>query len=99
MPNWNLDANIWSKGWKIISVYGATLEDIDLDFVTEYIHKIGYAKTAVEYLKQNKNFVIAGDKISTAAILLFGKNPQRFFPGPVFALSALTELKRKLEEI
>jgi ATP-dependent DNA helicase RecG len=60
-------------------VYGATLEDIDLDFVAEYVHRIGYTKTAEEYLRQNKNFV-NGDKISTAAILLFGKNPQHFFP-------------------
>ena len=60
-------------------VYGATLEDIDLDFVAEYVHRIGYTKTAEEYLRQNKNFV-NGDKISTVAILLFGKNPQHFFP-------------------
>ena len=74
---------MYAKGLRYFEdepVYGATLEDIDLPFVTEYIHKIGYAKTAEEYLKQNKNFIIAGDKISTAAILLFGKNPQRFFP-------------------
>lgn len=74
---------MYAKGLRYFEdepVYGATLEDIDLSFVTEYIHKIGYAKTAEEYLKQNKNFIIAGDKISTAAILLFGKNPQRFFP-------------------
>ena len=38
-------------------VYSATLEDIDLDFVAEYVHRIGYTKTAEEYLRQNKNFV------------------------------------------
>ena len=60
-------------------VHSATLDDIDFDFVTDYIHLIGYKKTAEEYLRQNKNFV-KDDKISTAAILLFGKYPQRFFP-------------------
>ena len=37
----------------------------------------------MEYLRENNDFVIEADgqqKISTACILLFGKNPQRFFP-------------------
>ena len=64
-------------------VFGATMEDIDLDFVREYLGKIGYSKTAGEYLRENKKFVVYRDgkeQISTAAILLFGKNPQQFFP-------------------
>ena len=59
------------------------MEDIDLDFVREYLGKIGYSKTAGEYLRENKKFVVYRDgqeQISTAAILLFGKNPQQFFP-------------------
>ncbi len=43
-----------------------------------------YAKGDAEYyLRHNNDFVITVDgvdKISTAAILLFGTNPQRFFP-------------------
>ncbi|MBQ9232880.1 MAG: putative DNA binding domain-containing protein [Lachnospiraceae bacterium] len=64
-------------------VYGATIEDIDLDFVREYIHKIGYNKSVEEYLKENKKFITIKDgeeHVSVAAILLFGKNPQQFFP-------------------
>ena len=37
----------------------------------------------MEYLRENNDFVTEKDglqKISTACILLFGKNPQRFFP-------------------
>ncbi len=65
------------------SVPEAGLEDIDMNMVEVYIHKIGYGKTPLEYLKENKGFVReGGDKlqVSSAAILLFGKNTQAFFP-------------------
>ncbi len=61
----------------------ADIEDIDLDFVKNYIDQIGYSKTPMEYLKENKGFVKEKNgvtQISSAAILLFGKNPQLFFP-------------------
>ena len=63
-------------------VYGATIDDIDLDYVTQHCKKIGYAKDAETYLRTNKGFIttVNGvDKISGAAILLFGKDPQKFF--------------------
>ena len=63
-------------------VYGATIDDIDLDYVTQHCKKIGYAKDAETYLRTNKGFVttVNGvDKVSGAAILLFGKDPQKFF--------------------
>ena len=63
-------------------VYGATIDDIDLDYVTQHCKKIDYAKDAETYLRTNKGFVttVNGvDKISGAAILLFGKDPQKFF--------------------
>lgn len=61
----------------------AEIEDIDLEFVEKYINKIGYSKTPMEYLRENKGFVKEKNgrvQISTAAILLFGKNPQLYFP-------------------
>lgn len=61
----------------------AEISDIDMNLVREYVDRIGYSKTALEYLQQNKGFVKEKDgkiQISTAAILLFGKNPQNFFP-------------------
>lgn len=61
----------------------AGLDDIDMDFVKKYAERIGYSKTPLEYLKQNKGFLKEKNgiiQVSTAAILLFGKNPQNFFP-------------------
>ena len=61
----------------------AGMEDIDLALVEDYTKKIGYNKSPIEYLKQNKGFVKEENgqiQISSAAILLFGKNPQDFFP-------------------
>ena len=64
-------------------VADAELDDIDMDFVQEYIRKIGYSKTPFEYLKENKGFVKEKNGkllISTSAILLFGKYPQTYYP-------------------
>ena len=65
------------------TAYGATLEDIDMDAVKAYMKRIGYGKSAMEYLQENKGFVTyKGDvpQVSAACILLFGKHPQTFFP-------------------
>ena len=65
------------------SVLDASIDDIDMEMVQSYIEKIDYSKTPLEYLKENKGFVkIKNGKeiISGAAILLFGKNPQLYFP-------------------
>ena len=66
------------------AVYGATVDDIDMDAVAEYTRLVGYSKTPLEYLRENNGFVTTNkqgeEDVSTACILLFGKNPQRFFP-------------------
>ncbi len=66
------------------AVYGATIDDIDMDAVADYTKLIGYGKGPLQYLRENNGFVTTnkqGDKdVSTACVLLFGKNPQRFFP-------------------
>lgn len=64
-------------------VADATIEDLDLDFVREYCQVIGYTKSPEEYVRENKKFVTGKEgkeRVSVAAILLFGKNPQQFFP-------------------
>lgn len=64
-------------------VADATIEDLDLDFVRSYCKRIGYRKSPEEYVRENKKFVTVKDgkdQISVAAILLFGKNPQVYFP-------------------
>lgn len=76
----------YAKGLRFFEdepVYGATADDVDLDFVREYIKRIGYMKKPEEYLRENKKFITVQDskeQVSAAAILLFGKNPQQFFP-------------------
>ncbi len=65
------------------SVYSATVDDIDMNAVNEYIKVIGYGKSAKEYLCENNDFLTETDgnqKVNNACILLFGKAPQRFFP-------------------
>lgn len=64
-------------------VHDATFEDIDPDAVRAYLTRIGYGKSYIEYLRENKGFLTyKNDKtlINTACILLFGKHPQNFFP-------------------
>ena len=64
-------------------VYGATIDDVDMNLVGDYMNVIGYGKSGMEYLRENNDFFTEKDgqqKVSTACILLFGKNPQRFFP-------------------
>ena len=61
----------------------ADIEDIDMEFVNAYIQKIVYSKSPLEYLKENKWFVKekkGNIQVSSAAILLFGKNSQLYFP-------------------
>lgn len=63
-------------------VFRSSIEDIDLGFVAQYCKKIGYSRSADEYIRENKDFVLRTDgreEMSGAAILLFGKDPQRFF--------------------
>ena len=66
------------------AVYGANIDDIDMDAVAEYTNLIGYTKGAQQYLRENNGFLASNkqgeEDVSTACILLFGKNPQRFFP-------------------
>ena len=77
---------LYDKGMRYyedIPVAEAEIEDLDMDFVRDYTQKIGYKKTALEYLRENKGFIKEKDGkllISTGAILLFGKSPQTFFP-------------------
>ncbi|WP_031550553.1 ATP-binding protein [Oribacterium sp. FC2011] len=64
-------------------VADATIQDLDVDFVRSYCNRIGYSKSPEEYVRENKKFVTVKDgkdQISVAAILLFGKNPQLYFP-------------------
>ena len=66
------------------TVYGATVDDIDMAAVERYTELIGYTKSAKQYLQENNGFITTNAKgeeqVSVACILLFGKYPQKFFP-------------------
>lgn len=66
------------------AVYGATIDDIDMDAVADYAKMVGYGKSPLQYLRENNGFVRTNkngeEDVSTACILLFGKYPQKFFP-------------------
>ena len=72
------------RSFEDTAVYGATLDDIDMDAVADYAKLVGYGKTPLQYLRENNGFVTTNkngeENVSTACILLFGKNPQTFFP-------------------
>ena len=77
----------------------ATIDDIDMELVKDYIEKIGYQKSVMEYLTQNKGFVKTKNgemQVSSAAILLFGKNPQMYFPRVVKNVCNFNKIKRTL---
>jgi ATP-dependent DNA helicase RecG len=64
-------------------VKNAGLDDIDMDLVSAYAKLIDYQKSPRNLLIEGKGFVSkagADYVISASAILLFGKNPQKFFP-------------------
>jgi ATP-dependent DNA helicase RecG len=66
------------------AVYGATVNDIDMDAVARFVNMLGYGKSPIQYLRENNHFVTTNkngeEEVSTACMLLFGKNPQLFFP-------------------
>jgi ATP-dependent DNA helicase RecG len=72
------------RSFEETKVIGASLEDIDMQKVKNYVILLGYNKTPIEYLKENNHFIKEDKKgeevVSVACILLFGKNPQQYFP-------------------
>ncbi len=77
----------------------AAIDDLDMEQVKEYVKKIGYSKSPIEYLNQNNGFAIEKNgklQVSTAAVLLFGKEPQNFSREPEFALYDMKVWKRNL---
>ena len=73
------------RSFEDTAVYGATIDDIDMDAVTRYINLLGYSKSPLDYLRENNHFVTTNkngeEVVSVACMLLFGKRPQLYFPG------------------
>lgn len=76
---------MYAKGTRYFEdepVYGTSIEDIDMEDVSDYCRRIGYGKNLEEYIRQNKSYIVkTGDReeLSGAAVLLFGKEPQQYF--------------------
>lgn len=61
----------------------STIDDIDMDVVADYCKRIAYPKSPEEYIRENNGYIVrksGREEMSGAAILLFGKNPQQYFP-------------------
>ena len=80
---------VYAKGehyYEDAPVNNASWDDLDMALVEEYVALIGYGKGAETYIRENGFLIKKEDyrgkeyeALSGAAVLLFGKNPQRFF--------------------
>ena len=71
------------RSFEDVLVPESSYDDVDEAYLKEYLKLIGYSKPPREYLLHNKNFAKVKEGVvhlSVAAVLLFGKNPQLFFP-------------------
>ena len=67
-------------------VNNASWEDLDTALLEDYVRLIGYGKGVEAFIRENGYVIKKEDyrgceyeALSGAAVLLFGKNPQRFF--------------------
>ncbi len=67
------------QNYETSPVFGSSIDDIDKDFVLEYMDKIGYTMSYSNYIYENDFVVNKRGEVSVKAILLFGKRPQRYF--------------------
>lgn len=72
------------RSFEDTAIYGATVNDINLDAVNNYVNLLGYSKSPIEYLKENNHFLTINkygeEEVSVACLLLFGKKPQWHLP-------------------
>ena len=65
------------------AVKSASLDDIDLKLVEDYISRLHYGKSVNEFLTENRGYLVQKGEAtypSVVCMLLFGKKPQDFFP-------------------
>lgn len=80
--------------WDSIPVDGTTVNDIDIDSVEYFVNRgIRYGRLpdstaglSVERILNNLHLVAEDGRLTYAALLLFGKNPQSYFVGAVFRI-------------
>lgn len=80
------------------TAYDATLDDIDMDAVKAYMQRIGYGKSVMEYLQENKGFVTyKGDvpQVSAACILLLASILRHSFLVQGCVLSSISVQRKR----
>ena len=50
------------RSYEDTAVYGATIDDINMDAVAEYAKLVGYSRSPLEYLRENNGFVKTNKK-------------------------------------
>ena len=71
---------LYDKGqasYEVTPVRDARFDDLDTDLLAEYARAVSHPD-ALRLLKA-RNLITSGGEITTAAVLLFGTNPQRWF--------------------
>src|SRR5437868_5701907 len=76
------------RSWDDMPVEAASMDDINQDtlkdFIATAVHQgrisADASKDGVKSILKNLHLIIEGDKLKCAAILLFGKDPLKFFP-------------------
>ena len=82
------------KSWDNLPCEGATIDDIDNNAVNYFIQKAnasnriadGTQNEDILTLLENLNLLTEERKLKNATILLFGKKPEKFFPGAYFKI-------------
>jgi len=82
------------KSWDNLPCEGATIEDIDDNAVNYFIRKATASNRITHNadgenlltLLENLNLLTEEKQLKNATILLFGKNPSKFFPGAYFKI-------------
>lgn len=72
---------VYDKGqasYEVTAVGDAGLDDLDMELLAEYAGAISHPDPV--RLLTARNLITSGGDITTAAVLLFGTNPQRWFP-------------------
>ena len=80
--------------WSAETVSGATMKDIDAEAVRYFVNEgiesgrlpISTKRESVQQVVDSLNLITPDGKLRRAAILLFGKNPLKFFPGVRFRI-------------
>lgn len=65
------------------AVKSASLDDIDLTLVEDYISRLHYGKSTIDFMTENRGYLVQKGEYtypSVVCMLLFGKKPQDFFP-------------------